>query len=72
MHAVGRLQPYKASQKKLNGAFGFPDPIIGIQLQDNERSHFVTSFSSLQLLLGCVLLLLELGVCCKKLILITT
>jgi len=49
----GRLQPYKAS-KKLNGAHGLPDPKIGVQLEDSERSHFVTSFSSLQLLLACV------------------
>jgi arylsulfatase A-like enzyme len=38
------------------------------QREDSRRSHFVTSFDSLHLPLGCVWLLLELGVCCKRLI----
>jgi hypothetical protein len=48
----GRLQPSR-SLKKLNGARRLPDSKVVAQLDDSERSHFVTSFSSLQLLLGC-------------------
>jgi hypothetical protein len=53
---IGRNRSPAAVQvieKKLNGARRLPDPKVVAQLDDSERSHFVTSFSSLQLLLGC-------------------
>jgi hypothetical protein len=35
---------------------------------EQQRSHFVTRFAFVRLVLGCVRLLLKLGVCCKSLI----
>lgn len=35
---------------------------------DSKRSHFVPSYGRLDVLLGCVWLLLELGMCRKSLI----
>jgi hypothetical protein len=52
--SLGSPPAVQGIAKKLNGAHGLPDPKIGVQLEDSERSHFVTSFSSLQLLSGCV------------------
>ena len=45
-----------------------PELTTFARLHDSQRSYFVTLFTFVSLIQGCVLLLLKLGVCCKSLI----